>query len=301
MAKLIRKMQKIFAGTATNNGQFGSAKTGAKVTSTDLDILQALPAFNTGWLDAIISGRNLPALEEMQSLQYITTRQIAYLFQEGLAEYDSGTTYYQNSIVKKAGTYQLYGSLVDDNTGNPLTDGTKWVLLIDLGAASSAETGSIITFAGTTAPSGYLECNGAALNRTTYNKLFTAIGTTWGSGDGSTTFNIPDTYSAGRFLRSRTATNAVGLAQNDAYLNHSHTASSNTTGSHTHSITVTDGTNIAPNGPYITARGNTIDATPTRSTNSDGSHSHTVTVDNSTTGNTETRPKNLTMMFCIKY
>ena len=52
--------------------------------------------------------------------------------------------------------------------------------------------GKIIMFAGNTAPEGTLYCNGAAISRTTYSELFAAIGTTWGSGDGTTTFNLPD-------------------------------------------------------------------------------------------------------------
>ena len=53
-------------------------------------------------------------------------------------------------------------------------------------------TGQIITYAGTTAPSGYLACDGSAVSRTTYANLFAVIGTAYGEGDGSTTFNIPN-------------------------------------------------------------------------------------------------------------
>jgi len=53
-------------------------------------------------------------------------------------------------------------------------------------------TGSILAFAGSSLPTGYLDCDGSAVSRTTYAALFTAIGTTWGIGDGSTTFNLPD-------------------------------------------------------------------------------------------------------------
>ena len=60
-------------------------------------------------------------------------------------------------------------------------------------------TGAILPFAGTVAPSGYLFCNGAAVSRTTYAKLFAVIGVSHGYGDNSTTFNIPDYR--GRFLR----------------------------------------------------------------------------------------------------
>lgn len=52
--------------------------------------------------------------------------------------------------------------------------------------------GVVDMFAGSTAPSGYLLCDGSAVSRSTYSKLFTAIGTTYGSGDGSTTFNLPN-------------------------------------------------------------------------------------------------------------
>lgn len=52
--------------------------------------------------------------------------------------------------------------------------------------------GMISDFAMSTPPTGWLECNGAAISRTTYADLFSAIGTTWGVGDGSTTFNLPD-------------------------------------------------------------------------------------------------------------
>lgn len=52
--------------------------------------------------------------------------------------------------------------------------------------------GTIIDYAGATAPVGYLLCFGQAISRTAYARLFTALGTVWGSGDGSTTFNVPD-------------------------------------------------------------------------------------------------------------
>lgn len=54
------------------------------------------------------------------------------------------------------------------------------------------EPGTIAPFAGPTPPTGWLGCDGAAISRTTYAALFAAIGSTWGAGDGSTTFNVPD-------------------------------------------------------------------------------------------------------------
>lgn len=52
--------------------------------------------------------------------------------------------------------------------------------------------GSIIDYGGATAPAGYLLCYGQAVSRITYARLFTALGSTWGNGDGATTFNVPD-------------------------------------------------------------------------------------------------------------
>lgn len=132
MPIISRKTQKIFAQNATNNGQFGSAQLGTKVLSSDLATLQSLTAFTSGWNSATMSAKKLPTLEEMQALHYITTSQIAYLFQEGIAEYDSGTEYRINSLVKKSGTTEIYKSLINANTGNALTDNTKWALCGDL-------------------------------------------------------------------------------------------------------------------------------------------------------------------------
>lgn len=63
---------------------------------------------------------------------------------------------------------------------------TRWV------RANTVPPGTILPFAGTTVPSGFLLCNGALVSRTTYANLYAAIGTKWGAGDGSTTFKLPD-------------------------------------------------------------------------------------------------------------
>jgi microcystin-dependent protein len=71
--------------------------------------------------------------------------------------------------------------------------------------ATIIPVGVMMDFGGTSAPTGFLVCDGTAVSRTTYSALFTAIGTTWGSGDGSTTFNVPD-------MRRRTAIGSGGTA-----------------------------------------------------------------------------------------
>lgn len=60
-------------------------------------------------------------------------------------------------------------------------------------------SGMVSMFGNSTAPSGWLECNGAAVSRTTYSDLFANISTTFGAGDGTTTFNLPELR--GEFIR----------------------------------------------------------------------------------------------------
>jgi microcystin-dependent protein len=75
------------------------------------------------------------------------------------------------------------------------TWGTKWnqnATIIDQFVSQFCVVGMIADFAGPTAPSGWLICDGRLVSRTTYSKLFLAIGTNWGAGDGSTTFGLPN-------------------------------------------------------------------------------------------------------------
>lgn len=92
----------------------------------------------------------------------------------------------------------------------PDSDGTSGQALITDGSGvlsfgSSLPAGTVIAHAGTSLPSGFLACNGSNVSRTTYAALFSAIGTTWGAGDGSTTFTLPD-------LRRRTLVGSGGVS-----------------------------------------------------------------------------------------
>ena len=79
--------------------------------------------------------------------------------------------------------------------GQLISDGTAVWKVKKIG--SEVPAGTMQMFAGNTIPAGWLLCDGSAVSRTDYAKLFSAIGTTWGAGDGSTTFNLPN--SIGRF------------------------------------------------------------------------------------------------------
>ncbi len=81
-------------------------------------------------------------------------------------------------------------------------------------AISFLPAGSMVDFAGSTAPSGWLMADGAAVSRTVYSDLFASIGTIYGSGDGSTTFNLPDFR--GRFARYN---DDMGTARDAAFVN----------------------------------------------------------------------------------
>ena len=71
----------------------------------------------------------------------------------------------------------------------------------------SEPAGIVIPFGGASAPEGYLLCNGAAVSRSDYATLFGVIGTTYGAGDGSTTFNVPDL--SGRVVIGVSGTHAL--------------------------------------------------------------------------------------------
>jgi microcystin-dependent protein len=114
-------------------------------------------------------------------------------------------------------------------TGVTLTeqnDGSDETLQIGIDSSEIPGTealpivGEIRQLAGTTIPDRWNECDGSAVSRTTYSDLFAAIGIVWGTGDGSTTFNVPDLRDY--FLRGRDGSNAVGTVEADQIGNHVH-------------------------------------------------------------------------------
>lgn len=162
--------------------------------------------------------------------------------------------------------------------------------------------GTILAYAGDTAPAGYLICQGATVSRATYANLFALVDVRFGQGDGSTTFHLPDLR--GRFLRgrandstndpdraSRTAMNtggstgdSVGSVQSHENASHTHIQNAH---SHTfgHAFTNDGGGNIVRSG-----------ATSVGTTTSDGT-----TAVNQTSGGNESRPKNAYVNYIIKF
>lgn len=196
-------------------------------------------------------------------------------------------------------------TLLPEAPSDGKTYGRKNANWAEVAAGDSTPPGTVIFYAKNSPPTGYLKANGAVVSRTTYAALFAAIGTTFGAGDGSTTFALPDLR--GQFVRGWVDNGTVdsgrafGSGQAHAYLNHAHTAfgSTGTTGAHTHTFNpgtaMYSGTSGSSNG--VSSMGGST------TTSSAGDHTHTVTVtvDNSTTGSTETRPVNVALLACIKF
>lgn len=152
--------------------------------------------------------------------------------------------------------------------------------------------GTVIWTAGSTAPTGYLKANGTAVSRSTYADLFTAIGTTYGAGNGSTTFNLPDLR--GEFVRGLDdgrnidAGRTLGSSQASDYASHTHTAPS-----HRHELLT-----VGPSAGIYT--GFVFEFN--RSYNAYGRFSEYGGGDVETLpkGGTETRPRNIALLACIK-
>jgi microcystin-dependent protein len=162
-------------------------------------------------------------------------------------------------------------------------------------------TGAIMPFAMNSAPSGWLAANGAAVSRATFSTLFAAIGTTYGTGDGSTTFNLPDLR--GYFVRGAgtntdgTAAGTFGAKQGNTVGPHTH---SGTTGTdypdhaHTHGAAAGGSSFYMYGGGGMGAFGGTTDGANARHQHAFGTSSQ------SPAGTTETRPANIALLYCIK-
>jgi len=165
-------------------------------------------------------------------------------------------------------------------------NGDSWLQVVGGGSAVNP-AGLIGPFPMAVCPSGWLEANGSAISRTSYASLFSAIGTSYGSGDGSSTFNLPDYR--GYFLRgwdngsgadpdaaSRTdrgdgtTGDFVGTKQVGQIQSHTHSESSFG--------------NAAPNQFWI---------------NSGSAYGANYTTNTGASGGNETRPKNISVIYCV--
>ena len=202
MTILTRQTQKVFAGNANASqiAVMGSMKTGTPDYQTDLDKLQSA-SYELGWDSALLADK-APYLEEMNGVQYGFSYQLTYLLQEGIPEYDANTAYSLNSIVKvvSGNELKLYHPIQLDSNGecrgHALTDNAWWqqVYFINTTAIGQPQLSLNATLPDGLPPenSSFIWLEGQAVSRSTYSALFAIYGTTYGSGDGSTTFNLPN-------------------------------------------------------------------------------------------------------------
>ena len=130
------------------------------------------------------------------------------------ANFAAISAYVNGSTVNPDGSVAMTGPLTLP-ASDPVSDNqAARKVYVDL----STPAGVLTMFAGAAAPAGWLLCNGAAVSRSTYARLFTAVSTTWGVGDGATTFNVPDLRGrtpigagTGTGLTLRTLAAAVGV------------------------------------------------------------------------------------------
>ncbi|MEO0980016.1 MAG: phage tail protein [Pseudomonadota bacterium] len=170
--------------------------------------------------------------------------------------------------------------------------GSQW---LDFSAKPSALglVGAVVPFAMSNPPSGWLECDGSEISRTVYSELFLAIGTVFGAGDGSSTFNLPDLR--GEFVRGwdngkgTDSGRAFGTFQDDAFQNF-------TGETRLFSSIGVDGGSTS--GAFTTGASNLGN----RASGENGV-SRTLIIDPSVVARTadETRPRNITLMFCIRF
>jgi len=127
-----------------------------------------------------------------------------------------------------------------------------------LGITNSVPSGGVLAFARSSPPTGWLVANGAAVSRSQYIELFNAIGTTFGAGNGSTTFNLPNIQGAvvrgwngsGTGVDSGRGFGSIQQPQNQAHTHggtaftdgaHTHSVSTSSAGSHSHSLSISSG------------------------------------------------------------
>ena len=212
---------------------------------------------------------------------------------------NSAETVATSAAVKKAYDKGVEAKTAADNAQRTASDANNNANTRQL---KSELVGEVAFFARSSPPNGWLKANGAAVSRTTYADLFAAIGTTFGAGDGRTTFNLPDFR--GEFVRGlddgRNIDNGrrLGTAQSDAIRNI--TGSIDVRGAYGKGGNQHDTVIVQHNGVFTTSMGGSWDSIGQLS---GSSKITTVTIHASRSVPTaaENRPRNIALLACIKY
>lgn len=179
------------------------APTWTSATLTDTKVTVAALTSGTTYYPILATGTGTATRQIDSTLQSFTYKATAGTTStNGTSTLELGNSIASGTANNQQGGLVLYsttrfptaikaGTLTSGRTLT-LPDKTGTVALIDDVEANSTPIGIIQAYAGSTAPTGWLICDGSAVSRTTYSDLFEVIGTTYGTGNGSTTFNLPD-------------------------------------------------------------------------------------------------------------
>lgn len=196
------------------------------------------------------------------------------------------------------GNTRITGILTVGNSSVTINGSTNTISGIssvtdDIGGYVSIPPGAVQFFARNSAPSGWLKANGASLNTTTYSSLFSAIGYTFGGGGAS--FNIPDLR--GEFIRVWDDSRGVDSGRSFA------TSQSEMINQHRHwvSAAAIDDRNFTGSGGNTQDLGLVSDAGSYSSTDPNSAAGRYTRNDPGFGSNTETRPRNIALLACIKY
>lgn len=209
-----------------------------------------------------------------------------------LIEHTAVATDYQRAITSVSGVERdsLVGDQLWDGRAVVNEDTLQLEVSVDNEWQPVLPVGAILPYAGSSAPVGFLLCQGQAVSRTTYAELFDLFGTTYGVGDGSTTFNLPDFRQ--RFPLGKAASGtgntlgATGGSMEHVHAQTSHTHSvpnhthsnpnTNSGGSHAHSQSSTGSGGSHNHGYFLQMGTGEIDQTGgfNSQTRSAGSHTH---------------------------
>lgn len=227
--------------------------------------------------------------QDWNQIMYMVTSMLGMIDTQGVLGWSSDVDYTGPALVfgSDGQLYIKIGAASGPNNGgakDPISNPTYWQSFV---SRFSGSPGDIKLAAYSTPPTGWLKCNGAAVSRTTYADLFAAIGTTFGAGNGTTTFNLPETRS--EFPRGADdgrgifPAGVLGSYHADSFQNHHH------------------GAVRIRNTGTLTGTGSLLDATAGFSADSDLIGNATTSPEGGTirTGN-ETRPRNVVLMFFIK-
>lgn len=204
-----------------------------------------------------------------------------------------------------AGTYHLTGAPVGTlpslTVSGTLTAGTVAATSLTIDGVSPVASGEVAAFARNTCPAGWLAADGTAVSRTTYANLYAAIGTTWGVGNGVTTFNVPDFR--GEFLRGWDNGRGVDTGrtfastQTDRIKDHWHYVFNTDHDGENATLSITASNYAMGQTDYT---GSTYFQYTIHGSNTVPTRARTSSAPSGTSA-TETAPRNVAVLYCLRY